>query len=138
MARGVADGSVTLAFRRWRRQDVQPGQVFTSAAGMVRVDAVTVVATEDITDDEARLAGWPDAERLRRRLATEGDTYRVELSYAGNPNAVSDGALPANSEWMAEARRLKESGNKIEAIKLYREHTGLGLKEAKDAVEGMI
>ena len=28
-------------------------------------------------------------------------------------------------------------GRKIEAIKLYREATGTGLKEAKDAVEGM-
>lgn len=28
-------------------------------------------------------------------------------------------------------------GNKIEAIKRYREATGLGLKEAKDAVEAM-
>ena len=28
-------------------------------------------------------------------------------------------------------------GRKIEAIKLYREATGLGLKEAKDAVDGM-
>ena len=53
------------------------------------------------------------------------------VPYAGNPTT-------ADSEWMAEARRLKESGNKIEAIKLYREHTGLGLKEAKDAVEEMI
>ena len=25
VAHGVADGSVTLAFRRWRAQDVQPG-----------------------------------------------------------------------------------------------------------------
>ncbi|HET6937712.1 MAG TPA: hypothetical protein VFI19_03870 [Nocardioides sp.] len=74
---------MTLAFRRWRKQDVHAGQVFTTAAGMVRVDAVTVVATEEITEEDARLAGWPDAERLRRRLATEGDTYRVELSYAG-------------------------------------------------------
>ena len=30
-----------------------------------------------------------------------------------------------------------DSGNKIEAIKLLREQTGLGLKEAKDAVEAM-
>ena len=33
VAQGVADGSVTLAFRRWRKQDVEPGQVFTTAAG---------------------------------------------------------------------------------------------------------
>jgi hypothetical protein len=83
VARGVADGSVTLAFRRWRRQDVRPGQVFTTAAGLVRVGAVAVVDPDGITDEEARLAGWPDADRLRRRLAPDGETYRVELSYAG-------------------------------------------------------
>jgi ribosomal protein L7/L12 len=54
-----------------------------------------------------------------------------QVPYAGNP-------ATADSDWLAEARRLKESGNKIEAIKLYREHTGLGLKEAKDAVEELI
>ena len=60
------------------------------------------------------------------------------MPYAGNPSAVTDGALPADGEWLAEVRRLKESGKLINAIKLYREHTGLGLKEAKDAVEGML
>jgi hypothetical protein len=83
VAQGVADGSVTLAFRRWRRQDVVPGQVFTTAAGMVRVEEVAVVEEASITDAEARAAGWPDAERLRRRLAPEGTTYRISLSYAG-------------------------------------------------------
>ena len=42
-----------------------------------------MVDADAITDEEARRAGWPDAERLRRRLAPEGETYRVELSYAG-------------------------------------------------------
>jgi large subunit ribosomal protein L7/L12 len=32
---------------------------------------------------------------------------------------------------------LLAAGQKIEAIKLYREHTGVGLKEAKDAVEAL-
>lgn len=35
----------------------------------------------------------------------------------------------------AQARRLAASGRKIEAIKVYREATGLGLAEAKEAVE---
>ena len=83
VAQGVADGSVTLAFRRWRRPDVRPGQVFTTAAGLVRVEAVAVVSADDISDDDARRAGWPDADRLRRRLAPEGETYRVELAHAG-------------------------------------------------------
>jgi ribosomal protein L7/L12 len=60
------------------------------------------------------------------------------VPYAGNPGDLSAGALPADGAWLQEVRRLKEGGNKIEAIKLYREHTGLGLKEAKDAVDGML
>jgi large subunit ribosomal protein L7/L12 len=52
--------------------------------------------------------------------------------------AVSTGALPAEGTWLTEVRALKEAGETIHAIKLYREHTGVGLKEAKDAVEGMI
>jgi ribosomal protein L7/L12 len=36
---------------------------------------------------------------------------------------------------LAETRRRLAAGNKIEAIKRYREVTGVGLAEAKDAVE---
>ena len=38
---------------------------------------------------------------------------------------------------LAALRDLITNGRKIEAIKFYREQTGLGLKEAKDAVEAM-
>lgn len=37
----------------------------------------------------------------------------------------------------AEVRRLLAAGKKMHAIKLYRERTGVGLKAAKDAVEGL-
>ena len=48
------------------------------------------------------------------------------------------GALPAEGgPWLAEVRALAASDQKIQAIKLYRERTGVGLKEAKDAVEAM-
>jgi large subunit ribosomal protein L7/L12 len=59
------------------------------------------------------------------------------VPYAGNPGAT-DGVLSADGAWLAEVRRLKDSGKVIHAIKLYREHTGVGLKEAKDAVEAMV
>ena len=38
---------------------------------------------------------------------------------------------------MGEVAALKAQDKLIDAIKLYREKTGLGLKEAKDAVEAM-
>jgi hypothetical protein len=40
-----------------------------------------------------------------------------------------------NEELKEQVRTLLLQGNKIEAIKIYREATGLGLKESKDAVE---
>lgn len=85
VAHGVADGSVTLAFRRWRKQAVQPGSQFRTVAGVVRVDEVAVVDPATITDAEAVAAGWPDVERLRRQLdkVETGETYRVALSWAG-------------------------------------------------------
>jgi hypothetical protein len=38
-------------------------------------------------------------------------------------------------DWEREARDLMAGGNKIQAIKVVRDGTGMGLKEAKDLVE---
>lgn len=42
---------------------------------------------------------------------------------------------PINSTQFATVRDTMRAGNKIEAVKLYREYTGAGLADAKDAVE---
>jgi len=91
VAQGVADGSMSLAFRRWRRQDVQPGATFRTAAGVVRVDSVMVVDPAAITDTDAVLAGHRDADAVRKRLAGDDSlpTYRVELSWAGEDPRVA-------------------------------------------------
>ena len=44
---------------------------------------------------------------------------------------------PLEADREEDVRRLMAVGNKIEAIKLVRQQTGLGLKEAKDLVEAM-
>ena len=97
VAQGVRDGSVTLAFRRWKKQDVEPGRRFTTAAGMVRVESVEVVDAGTITDEEAQQAGWPDAVRLRKRLNPDESlpTYRVRLVWDGEDPRI---ALRENSE----------------------------------------
>jgi hypothetical protein len=91
VAQGVADGSITVAFRRWREQDVRPGATFRSSAGVIRIEAVTIVDPVAITDAEAVLAGHPNAAAVRRRLA--GDpawpTYRVELAWAGEDPRIA-------------------------------------------------
>lgn len=49
-----------------------------------------------------------------------------------------DGEDPAAASLPAEARRLADDGRKIEAIKAYREQTGAGLREAKEAIEAYL
>jgi ribosomal protein L7/L12 len=44
---------------------------------------------------------------------------------------------PPNEEFEREILQLMEGGQKIEAIKLYRQQTGRDLKAAKDAVEAL-
>jgi hypothetical protein len=43
--------------------------------------------------------------------------------------------LPLSAEALNAVTQALQQGNKIEAIKLYRNFTGLGLKDSKDAVE---
>ena len=85
VAHGVRDGSVSLAFRRWARQDVKAGSEFRTAGGVVRVVSVTVVDADAITEEEAALAGHPNAHALRKRLRDDPSlsTYRVVLEWAG-------------------------------------------------------
>lgn len=51
--------------------------------------------------------------------------------------AVPVAGAPAFSVPASSVQDLLREGKKLEAIKLYREQSGLGLKEAKDAVEAM-
>lgn len=54
-----------------------------------------------------------------------------------NMTVVTTPGTTLDAETSAEIQRLMQSGNKIAAIKLMREKTGLGLAEAKNAVEAM-
>jgi len=91
VAHGVRDGSVTLAFRRWQRQDVRPGSEFRTAAGVIRVEQVDVVDAEAISDEEAVLAGHPSADVLRKRLRDDPSlpTYRVVLAWVGEDPRIA-------------------------------------------------
>jgi large subunit ribosomal protein L7/L12 len=94
---------------------------------MRRVDSAAVDydprAHEKVTALAARVA-----ELERRVAALDGGSAGDSAGGWGFPDAPEDAA---NEEILS----LLREGKKIEAIKHYREATGAGLKEAKDAVE---
>jgi len=121
-----------------------------AAAGRPSTVAPRSAAGDGTYDDVAALAGAGrkiEAIKLYRELAGVGlkeAKEAVEAIEAGRtppPVAVSPAAAPSHPEppadLEAECRRLYRAGKAIAAIKLYREHTGVGLKEAKEAVEAL-
>jgi hypothetical protein len=85
---GIADGSVTVAFRRRRRPQVVAGRPYRTAAGIVDVLSVTAVDPSSISDGDALAAGYDDAHALRADLrGTDGQpTYRIEFRRAQRPD----------------------------------------------------
>jgi hypothetical protein len=77
----VAEGEVTMAFRRWKTQQVIAGRRYRTAAGIIEVDEVGIIKGSDIDDTEARAAGHADAASLLADLPErEGlPLYRVRF-----------------------------------------------------------
>jgi hypothetical protein len=86
----IAAGTVTLAFRRWRRPTVRAGGTLTTPAGVLAIEAVDVVAAGRITEAEARLAGFAGRDDLLAGLgAAERELYRIAFRLQGeDPRAA--------------------------------------------------
>jgi hypothetical protein len=84
--------------------------------------------------------------RIEKRLATIERQLQVALYRLGTPPDVPPQPHPAQPlppssprppppPELGDVVALMAQGRKIQAIKVYRERTGVGLKQAKDAVE---
>ena len=82
---GLADGTITVAFRRWAGPRVRAGGRLRTAVGVLAVDAVDEMDFADITEDDARRAGFASLPDLLDDLATQRDgrVYRIALHLAG-------------------------------------------------------
>jgi len=100
------------------------------------------MSTDDTSLDaelRALLAEGRKIEAIKRyREATgEGLAAAKDAVEALEQNEPPAAAEPADAALETQIVSLLEAGRKIEAIKVYRERTGAGLKEAKDAVESI-
>jgi biotin operon repressor len=97
LRQGLADGSITLAFRRWRRAQVVPGHRYRTGSGMVEAEAVDVAAPGAITADQARAAGYADVAALLADL--RGDPalplYMIGFRWLDEPDPRDELAAQA-------------------------------------------
>jgi hypothetical protein len=104
---GLAAGTITLAFRRWRRPHVRPGTQLRTPVGVLAVEAVDEVAVERISDAEARRAGFAARTDLMAALGTgDAPIYRVALRHAGaDPRIALRQRAALSADELEEIRR---------------------------------
>jgi len=108
---GLANGTISVAFRRWRRPRVRVGSELRTAIGVLSVDGVDEVDIDDITEKDARRAGFSSRDDLMRELdrRADGSVYRVELHLAGpDPRAALREHDTLTTDELAEVRRRLE------------------------------
>ncbi len=112
LRRGIHDGSITLAFRRWRRSQVVAGRQYrTGQGGMALAEAVDVVMPSDITAADAKAAGYPDVAALLADLRGDPQLtlYRIRFSPVDGPDPrdeLASGATLTDAETAAITARL--------------------------------
>jgi hypothetical protein len=84
---GLVDGSVTVAFRYWKRTTVRAGGTQMTPVGVLSIDAVERIGLRMIDAADARAAGYESRAALLADLARYRRAgtalYRIAFHYAG-------------------------------------------------------
>lgn len=86
---GIAEGRVTLAFRRWRKAPPADGSTLRTPVGVIALDRVREIDEPDITDDDVGRCGAASREILLRSLGGEGRLLRIELRLVGDDPRIA-------------------------------------------------
>jgi hypothetical protein len=85
---GLADGSVTVTFRRWKRAQAVTGRRYRTPAGIIEAERVDIVTPASITDRDARRSGFESAKAVVENLRGDASlpVYRIEFHLVDEPD----------------------------------------------------
>jgi hypothetical protein len=81
----IKAGKVDLVFRRWSRPSVKPGGTLKTKLGVMSIGAIDDMDPADVSDAEAKRAGFRDVADFRKWLDTmkPGHLFqRIEVRFA--------------------------------------------------------
>jgi hypothetical protein len=110
----IANGTITVLFRRWAVPRAKPGSSFRTMVGVVAVDAVEPTSEGTIGDGEARAAGFASRAELLSELSKypDGRLYRITIRLAGaDPRlALRENAQLTDAEVQGLERQIAAMG----------------------------
>lgn len=80
----IQRGEVDLVFRRWSRPTVKAGGTLKTRLGLLRIGAITDMDPADVSEADARRAGFSDVADFRKWLDTmkPGHLFqRIEVGF---------------------------------------------------------
>lgn len=80
---GIKSGSITLAFRKWKKLSVMEGSLVKTSVGVIKIVSIEETALTKITDAEAQFAGFKSAAGLVQLLEEqkEGAIYKIAVAF---------------------------------------------------------
>jgi len=116
---------ISLIFRRWKKPGVKPGGTQLTQSGLLAIDSVDVVTEKQITEKDAKAAGYGSKNALLADLYDrDEDIYRIAVHWAGeDPRKVlrqqSDLTGDELNEIIAKLRKLDVGSKRGPWTQLY-------------------
>ncbi len=86
----IRSGEITVLFRRWSRPGAKAGGTQMTQGGVIGIDSVEVVTEDEITERDAREAGYGTKENLVEKLNYRDDPiYRLRVHWAGEDPRIA-------------------------------------------------
>ena len=80
----IKEGRISLIFRRWKKPGVRAGGTQLTQSGLLGIDSVDVVTEKQITEKDAKAAGYETRGALLADLYDrDEDIYRIAVRWAG-------------------------------------------------------
>lgn len=112
----VAAGAVTVLFRRWDRPRVRPGGTQRTAVGVLEWTSVDAVAEADLTEDDARAAGFADLGALLAAQPGDAQTGDGQLFRVGVRPAGPDPRVALRGRSRLSPRQRAELAERLDRL----------------------
>lgn len=121
----IRAGNISLIFRRWKRPGVKAGGTQMTQRGVLGIDSVAVVTEKQITEKDAKAAGFASRKHLLADLYDrDEDIYRIGVHWVGeDPRKAlrSNDKLSANEidEIIEKLKKLDQNCQRGNWTQLY-------------------